>query len=297
MNLFNLLVTPFCRNKRPAENVNFENDDMSDALDIQRRGVIYPNCKKIFPESYSPNTSKKPYRNSIVTVDTHNTIPTITPNNRIDIIEAKPMEKIEEIEKEDISDVSHDSNKHNEMVVKIHPSVLLRHAFSDTELDKYDFYCKNINKSLHKTVMDISKSCPEFCTLSDKSWTPPKIHGLDNCEKIIPNYYFTSGITNPNIESYFQDEIDMEYYRNYIPPGILQIDYLFIILDDIRNMRKLNKYQIDYIKNSLSEEEKNQVIQELINSVDFAIDSINMYKSLPTSRVSSKQYMENMATL
>jgi hypothetical protein len=58
--------------------------------------------------------------------------------------------------------------------------------------------------------------------LSD--WKPPKFNGLDNSSLIIPNYY---KINNKNI---------------------LDIDYYTMIIDDIRNLRKLNEYQLEFIK-------------------------------------------------
>ena len=45
----------------------------------------------------------------------------------------------------------------------------------------------------------------------------------------------------------------------------IDIDYLSVIKDDIRNMRKLNKFQLSYIKYELDNEAKNEII-ELMNT-------------------------------
>jgi hypothetical protein len=67
-------------------------------------------------------------------------------------------------------------------------------------------------------------------------YEPPKEHGLTNCNAIIPAYY----------------KLDKD------PSKIFEINYFDMIKDDIRNLRPLNKYQINYIKN-LSHEEKNDL--------------------------------------
>ena len=57
-------------------------------------------------------------------------------------------------------------------------------------------------------------------------YVPPKEHGLSNSDVIIPSYYFDKkGLSK-----------------------IIEVDYLKIIKDDIRNCRVLNKYQLEYIK-------------------------------------------------
>lgn len=66
-------------------------------------------------------------------------------------------------------------------------------------------------------------------------WTPPKEHGLTNCNYIIPKYY-----QNPEKK-------------------ILNIDYYDIIKDDIRNFRPLNKYQLEYIV-SIEDNYKNELL-------------------------------------
>lgn len=79
-------------------------------------------------------------------------------------------------------------------------------------------------------------------------WKPPDEYGLKNSFSIIPEYY--------------QRDNDK----------ILDIDYLTIILDDIRNLRKLNEYQLEFIKN-LDNENKHKIILEF-NKLFDVINSI-----------------------
>jgi hypothetical protein len=72
-------------------------------------------------------------------------------------------------------------------------------------------------------------------------WIPPSIHGLGNSERIIPNHYIPSNMNRNNV---------------------LRIDYHFMILDDIRNMRPLNEHHLNYIKNTLNDSEKHKIIVE-----------------------------------
>lgn len=72
-------------------------------------------------------------------------------------------------------------------------------------------------------------------------WQPPSTHGLDNGgQRIIPEYYLTTNMKD----------------------NLLTIDYHYMILDDIRNLRPLNEHQLTYIQTTLSEEEKQAIIVE-----------------------------------
>jgi hypothetical protein len=74
------------------------------------------------------------------------------------------------------------------------------------------------------------------------TWKPPLTHGLDNgSSRIIPEYYLKT---------------------NMKPNHILTIDYRYMILDDIRNLRPLNSYQLKYIQEELSEGGKQDIIVE-----------------------------------
>lgn len=79
-------------------------------------------------------------------------------------------------------------------------------------------------------------------------WKPPEEPGLKNSFSIIPEYYQRDN------------------------NKILDIDYLTIILDDIRNLRKLNEYQLEFIKN-LDNENKHKIILEF-NKLFDVINSI-----------------------
>lgn len=74
-------------------------------------------------------------------------------------------------------------------------------------------------------------------------WEPPKCHGLKNSFIIIPQYYHKAG------------------------EKILKIDYYQMIIDDIRNLRKLNEHQLNFIKD-LDDESKQQIFLEFNNLFD-----------------------------
>ena len=103
----------------------------------------------------------------------------------------------------------------------------------------YKIICKRMNPQLANLV---GVSC---CHSSiDNSEHPPYVapptHGLENSPRIIPNYYLTSGMKN----------------------GLLTVDYHFMILDDIRNLRPLNPTQLKYIDENMSDDEKQEIIVE-----------------------------------
>jgi hypothetical protein len=88
-----------------------------------------------------------------------------------------------------------------------------------------------------------------------ESWRPPSRHGLSNSEHIIPSYYLK--------------KINLIYDNNEVQTKFINIDYLSVIKDDIRNMRKLNKYQLSYIKYEISEEDKNEIIEIMNNCIEY----------------------------
>lgn len=99
--------------------------------------------------------------------------------------------------------------------------------------------CKRLSKELGLNEISYDESI---------LYEPPKEHGLQNSNVIIPEYY---------------------KLHNH-PSKIFDIDYYEIIKDDIRNLRPLNKYQLEYIK-QLSHENKNELF-DIFNS---CIKSIN----------------------
>jgi len=102
----------------------------------------------------------------------------------------------------------------------------------------------------------ISKEESDVIIKEKNSYKPPSRHGLCNSDPIIPSYYFKK---LQGLEVLYTD-----------------IDYLTIIKDDIRNYRKLNKYQIDYIKHT-NNTIKNEIIDEFIKVTNTAIDIINEF--------------------
>jgi Fe-S cluster assembly iron-binding protein IscA len=83
-------------------------------------------------------------------------------------------------------------------------------------------------------------------------WKPPKTHGLTNSFIIIPQYYNKSG------------------------EKILSVDYYNMIIDDIRNFRKLNDYQLDYIK-ELDNESKQTLFLEFNKLMDVIKDFVEIF--------------------
>lgn len=126
--------------------------------------------------------------------------------------------------------------------------------YYSNKLDEYRLSVSILNKKMHDNELSELK-CEQskiddyinenegilYPYISSESWKPPSIHGLENSPRIIPDYYISTCMN--------QDT------------NILRIDYKFTILDDIRNLRKLSKYQIKYIKN-LSSEDKQEILEE-----------------------------------
>ena len=133
------------------------------------------------------------------------------------------------------------SKEINDLAKEIKSSKSFESYFRPEEL-----YCKNLCINLKKSL---SLSIDDYTISYDNNYIPPDEHGLKNSEPIIQNYYFTN---KKKIES---------------------IDYYKIIKDDIRNFRKLNDYQMNYIKNNLSENEKNEIFDEF-NKVLESIQNI-----------------------
>jgi hypothetical protein len=105
---------------------------------------------------------------------------------------------------------------------------------------------ENLVKQLDLTNTKKYKSETKFD--QKNKWIPPSNPGLSNSNQIIPYYYFVSKTR----------------YDSF--------DYLNIIKDDIRNMRKLNEYQLEYIK-KLNNSDKDELI-ELFNQVIGTIGDI-----------------------
>ena len=97
-------------------------------------------------------------------------------------------------------------------------------------------------------LKEVLKNNGSFSSVSSDSkidWEAPKLHGLSNSDAIIPHYYFKESLIKKN------------------PNNLIDIKYLTVVRDDIRNYRKLSDNQVDYICN-LDVDNKNELIKLLI---------------------------------
>ena len=94
-----------------------------------------------------------------------------------------------------------------------------------------------MNKKL-STELNLS----EFVFDEPLNYEPPTEPGLANSNVIIPSYYHLHNSSSK----------------------ITSINYYGIIKDDVRNLRPLNKYQLEFVK-TLTHEQKNKLL-EIFNS-------------------------------
>jgi hypothetical protein len=119
-----------------------------------------------------------------------------------------------------------------------------------------------LNKSVSTNNLESNVTfLTEQKIFEESTWIPPLHNGLRNSEPIIPSYYLQT------IEGVVDEK--------GIPIKYMNVDYLTIIKDDIRNFRKLNEYQILYIKKHLDDKIKNEIIDEFIKITELSIDIIN----------------------
>ena len=123
---------------------------------------------------------------------------------------------------------------------------------SETDEDKEPYKIRaKVSMRLSLEVYDMNIPDVNIEKVDTTDWIPPKYHGLNNCNQIIPKYYFGSNV--------------MKY---------IDLDYLFIIKDSIRNFRKLDKYQLQYIR-GLDHETKNELFGVFIDCMNCMIDIID----------------------
>ena len=130
--------------------------------------------------------------------------------------------------------------------------------FSDVLKDD-SIKCKNMNIQLKDLLKDnsiINEELKEnlqnnIIDLVDDWSKPPEKYGLENSERIFGQYY----LTNQNLNG-----------------KIFNIDFLYTIIDDIRNYRKLSKYQLSFI-NNIDHETKFMIINEFNNSLNVLVNS------------------------
>ena len=111
---------------------------------------------------------------------------------------------------------------------------------------------KDVDDANYKFIANVNKKLSKILGIQDITFderlldcTPPKESGLNNCDYIIPKYYHLSET----------------------PDKMYKIDYFEIIKDEVRNLRTLNKYQLEFIK-TLSSECKNEIIESFNNCID-----------------------------
>jgi len=103
----------------------------------------------------------------------------------------------------------------------------------------YELFYKNINPSLEKELG--LKRLDNYKFILENNWKPPKLYGLENSERIIPEHYFEHNSNN-----------------------FKEIDMFYELTKDVRNLKSLSKIQLDYIKTL----KKEQIIEllEIYNS-------------------------------
>lgn len=113
--------------------------------------------------------------------------------------------------------------------------------------------CKRLSKELGLEETDID----ENIKLTDV----PTQHGLINSDVIIPSYY--------------------QLYKH--PENILRLDYLNIIKDDIRNLRQLNIYELEFIK-KLNDDDKFEIICMMNENMKYILSMLDQDHSFSAQR-------------
>ena len=124
---------------------------------------------------------------------------------------------------------------------------------NDSDYKSNDTYYKIDYTKLSQNLLDYFDTNIDTINNIYIDWTPPNINGLDNSDIIIPQYNFNNS------------------------KSILAIDYFDIIIDNIRNLRKLNKYQLEYIK-TLNDDSKHILFLEfnkLFDNIELLLNKIN----------------------
>ena len=124
----------------------------------------------------------------------------------------------------------------------------------------YKFSTDNLSQELKDVINNrgsFSTNCSTDLSNSTEAkidWEPPKSHGLRNSDAIIPSYYFNKSLMHLNSNN------------------LIDLKYLTIVRDDIRNYRKLTQHQVDYIC-KLDNENKDELLKLLIYVNAGLIDS------------------------
>jgi hypothetical protein len=111
---------------------------------------------------------------------------------------------------------------------------------------KNDFFYQEIINILPHVAEEVYHPKNSFEEIN-YFYNVPNTHGIDNSEQIIPKYYITDKTSN-------REEL-------------LNFDFYFTIIDSIRNMRILSKYQMLYIE-KLDNEKCKEIIQEFNKAME-----------------------------
>ena len=119
----------------------------------------------------------------------------------------------------------------------------------EEKYDEYEMDLSKLSPNLRQYFKEENYRKEDFQT----DWEPPKTYGLKNSEEIIPRFYIRD----------FQK--------------IVEKDYFGIIIDKIRNFKKLNKREFEYTL-TLEREEKRILLEKyhkLISVINDLVDTID----------------------
>jgi hypothetical protein len=188
-------------------------------------------------------------------------------NMTIDYVTSVSNVSPTESESSDESDIKNNTNL---LLGGLSPKKRLSkiHEFSghSNKSSEYSFYCPQLLTLASGD--NTSNILSEYITLQ----SPPSTSGLDNCNRIIPDYYLL----------------------NKLKPGeLFKIEYYEIIKDDIKNMRPLSPYHIQYIKD-LNDEQKQEIIELFNDSMKAMVNAFMNSASNPASPVCSFRISKSM---
>lgn len=137
--------------------------------------------------------------------------------------------------------------------------------YKDDDKISDKIHCKRMNQLLAKEagIRHYDDARTVVTSPSTESWTPPSEHGMTNSNIILPNYYFTRKNRGGGTQ-------------------LPKFNYFDIILDDIRNVRKLNVYQLKYIDEKCTDQEKMRVIREFNDVVSAYIVQLT---NIPVAKI------------
>ena len=206
--------------------------------------------QKILGETNTEKILLPHHQTSVYTVSTHGYGSNHNNSNHTELLDKSSTTLTPRFSLHTVSDMAHHlwrRMRQGGSELKITPFPLRNNSDDDDdEPMSTKIQCKNMNSHLAQQVGMRHYNNHSHPALIP--WKPPLTHGLNNGRRIIPEYYLKTNMKDNNL---------------------LVIDYPYIILDDVRNLRPLNAYQLKYIQEQMSEEEKQRIIVEF-NQVIFA---------------------------